>query len=142
MVLAGGRDLLAQADGGRPLDSAMTPPGIEFSVEQKLYHLGDTITFVLTNESDGYGHTRLCAITMEREGAEGWERVPRRSPDPNRLPITCVDMGIALPPGRSFVMLQPVIPEMEAGVYRFRSDRVDWRDIQTVFITNEFRVVR
>ena len=121
------------------LAPAMTPPGIKFSVEQRPYRLGDTITMVLANESDRFGHTQLCAITMEREGAEGWERVPRRSP--NRLPLLCPDMAIALPPGRSFVMSQPVIPEMEAGVYRFRGD-ADRGEVKTVLITNEFRVFR
>ena len=141
MLLAGGGDLLAQAGGGRSLAPAVTAPGIGFSVEQESYRLGDTIRIVLANESDRYGETNLCAITMERWGAEVWERVSRRSPSP--IPLACPDMGIALPPGRSFVTPQPVIREMEAGVYRFRG-YLYWSEIRTrtALITNEFRVIR
>ncbi len=143
LLLAGGGDLLAQADSGRPLAPAITPPGIVFSVEQKSYRLGDTITFVLANESDRYAETSLCAITMERWGAEGFERVSRHPPSP--FPLACPDMAIALPPSRSFVTPTPVIREMEAGVYRFRGylylGGVQTRT-RTTLITNEFRVVR
>ncbi len=121
------------------LAPAMTPPGIEFSVEQRPYSLGDTIRRVLSNESDQSGIIQLCAIVMERENAEGWERVPTRPPNPSGLPVTCPDMGIALPPGRSFITPYPVIREMGVGVFRFRGDLV-WREIETVLITNEFRV--
>ena len=34
-----------------------------------------------------------------------------------------------------------LMPEMQAGVYRFRSD-ADWGDIEIVLITNEFNVIR
>ncbi len=143
MLLAGGGDLLAQADSGRPLAPATTPPGIVFSVEQESYRSGDTITFVLTNESDRYHETSLCAITMERWGAEGWEQVSRHPPSP--FPLACPDMGIALPPSRSFVTPQPVIREMEAGVYRFRGYLYlggVQTGTRTELITNEFRAVR
>ena len=143
MLVGGGGDLLAQADGGRPLAPAVTPPGIEFFVEQESYRLGDTISFVLANESDRYAETSLCAITMERWGAEGWERVSRHPPSP--FPLACPDVAIALPASRSFVTPTPVIREMEAGVYRFRGylylGGVQTRT-RTTLITNEFRVVR
>ena len=143
VLLAGGGDLLAQAGGGRPLAPSIAPAGIEFSVGQESYRLGDTITFVLANESDRYAETNLCAITMERWGAEGFERVSRHPPNP--FPLACPDMAIALPPSRSFVTPTPVIREMEAGVYRFRGYLYlggVQTGTRTTLITNEFRVVR
>ena len=124
-----------------PLAPAMAPPGVGFSVEQKPYGEGDTITMVLRNESDRTIHANLCATTMERAGAEGWEGVSRRSQDPDAIPFACYDFAPALQPGGSFTSPQPVIPQMEAGVYRFRGE-ADWGDIKTVLITNEFRVIR
>ena len=122
-----------------PLAPAMTPPGVQFSVEQKSYRLGDTISVVLTNESDRTLVASLCLAIMEREGAEGWEHVSRRSP--TVLPLVCVGIGSTLWSGTSRVGDQRVIREMEAGVYRFRID-ADWGDIETVLMTNEFRIVR
>ena len=141
VLLAGGGDLFAQAGGGRPLAPAMTPPGIEFSVEQSAYSLGDTITILLANESDRTILYNLCHATMERAGAGGWDGVSRSSPDPAGALFYCPDIGYDLRPSASVTANQPVIEEMLSGVYRFQVD-VRWGDINTQLISNEFRVVR
>ena len=124
------------------LAPAMTPPGIEFSVEQRPYGLGDTITIVLRNDSDRAIMYNLCHAVMERRDAEGWRNVSRRPPDPTGAIFFCPDVGILLASGRSSSAPQPVLKEMEGGIYRLRTD-VFWGGlggVETVLITNEFRV--
>lgn len=124
-----------------PLAPAVTPPGIEFSVEQGPYSLGDTITMVLANESDLTILYNWCHVAMERDSAGGWEGVSRRPMDPAGGLFFCPDIGISLRPGGSASGRQPLIEEMESGVYRFQLE-VRWGGVEAQLISNEFGVDR